>query len=98
MICHCNSMLYHLSFFIMLEPADGTQCSPFITLCLGSIGTDRVLSGVIKGQFYKGIIGNNHSFVKFHSFILRSVMKALHCNGTNLHMRTVTTQNMHMHL
>ena len=34
------------------------QCSPFITLCLGSLGMDPVISeSWFKGQFYKGLIG-----------------------------------------
>ena len=39
------------------------QCNPFITICLGSIEMDCVMSEhVIKGQFYKGIMKKNVRF------------------------------------
>ena len=48
------------------------QGSPFIIVCLGSIGMDCVITEVCyKRQFYKGIIQRNYnSFVKFHGKIL----------------------------
>ena len=66
-------MCFMFCIFHMVVPLLGlTQCSPFITLILGSIGMNHVMSEscykgtilkrnyVIKGQFYKGIIGNGH--------------------------------------
>ena len=48
------------------EPIMYLQCSCCIKLHLGSIGIDCVkVNHVIKGQFYKGIIGNDHFMVIF---------------------------------
>ena len=42
-----------VSFLNVFSNFNLVQCSPFIMLCLGSIGMDPILNG----QFYKEIIG-----------------------------------------
>ena len=42
-------------YFYIFKDLVVILCTPFMTLCLGSIGMDHVISVcVIKGQFYKG--------------------------------------------
>ena len=81
----CHNVTKGLEF-LKSSISDGAkfiQCSAFILLCLESIGMDCVISEwtvllmdpVIKGQFYKGIVGKwpQNSFVKFHG---RKILKA----------------------